>query len=78
MLEQFLEHLLDMLDMFLHRFGVDQDVVEVGNTKIIKIFPQCAIDVQLERSGGVRQSKRHDKIFKTTIARPKLSLPFLA
>src|ERR1700735_543250 len=78
MLEQLLEHLSDVFDMFLHGFGVDQDVVEVGNTKVIKIFPQCAIDIRLERSGSVRQSKRHDKVFKMTIARPKSSLPFFA
>src|SRR6202041_517464 len=76
MLEQLLEHLSDMLDMFLHGFGVDQDVVEVGNTKVIKIFLQCAVDIRLERSRGVRQSKRHDKVLKMTIARPKGSFPF--
>ena len=76
MLEQLPEHLPDMLDMFLHRFGVDQDVVEVGNAKVIEIFLQCAIDIQLERSRSIRQSKRHDKVFKMTIARPKRSLPF--
>src|ERR1700683_1561761 len=77
MLEQLLKHLPDMLDMFLCRFRVDQDVVEVGNTEIIEVFSQCAIDIRLERSGSVRKSKRHDEILKMTIARPKCSLPFL-
>lgn len=67
--------------MYLVFFGggeVDQDVVDEGNTKDIKVFAEDVVDEALEGPRGIGETKGHDKVLKRTIMSSEGSLPFLA
>ena len=50
---QLLQYALDMDFMLSFDLTIDQDVIEVHSTEVIKIFLQSVIDVILERGWAV-------------------------
>ena len=50
---QLLQYALDMDFMLSFNLTIDQDVIEVHGTEVVKIFPQGVIDVILERGWAV-------------------------
>ncbi len=79
MLPQLVQHLLNGLYMlFAFVFGVDEDVIEVHYDKNVKLLCQDLVDITLKYGRCVNQSKRHDLIFKMTIAGPEDRFLFIA
>ncbi len=54
--------------LFAFALGVDENVIEIYYYKNVELFCQDLVDVALKRGWRVGQSKRHDLIFKVTIA----------
>ena len=64
--------------MFLLRFGVDQDIVEVSCTGLIQKVVKEVVDIVLERGRGVAESEQHDQRFKESEARDEGRFPFVS
>jgi len=60
--------LADVENVFFEGVGIDEDVIEIGDSKLIEELMDDIIDVRLERTWGVAKTKRHDEIFEVTIA----------
>jgi hypothetical protein len=54
-----LEHLLEMLHMFLHGINIDENVVYVYDHKIIKPLSKDVIHECAKCGGCIGESKRH-------------------
>ena len=50
---QLLQYALNMDFMLSFDLTIDQDVIEVRSTEVVKIFPQGVIDVILERGWAI-------------------------
>ncbi len=73
------QHSLNGLYMlFALALGVDEDVIEVYYHENVELHYQDLVDVTLKRGWCVGQSKKHDLIFKVTIAGPEGRLLFIA
>ncbi len=64
--------------LFVFAVSVDEDVIEVQYNENVEIICKDLIDVTLKRGWCVGQSKRHDLIFKVTIAGLEGRLLFIA
>ncbi len=64
--------------LFSFVFDRDEDVVKVHYHKNVKLFCQDLIDISLERSGCVGQSKRHYLVLEMVIISPKGYFPLIA
>ncbi len=79
MLLQLLQHLLNGFHtLFAFGFGIDEDVIEVYYHENVKLLCQDLVDITLEGSWYIGQSKRHHLILKMAIAGPKDCLLFVA
>ncbi len=79
MLPQLVQHLSNGLYvLFAFVLGVDEDVIEIHYNKNVDLFCQDLVDITLKRGRRVGQSKRHDLIFKVTIAGFEGRLLFVA
>ncbi len=79
MLPQLVQHLLNSLYvLFAFILGIDKDVIEVHYNKNVELLCQDLVDIALIYGRCVSQSKKHDLIFKVTIAGPKGRLLFVA
>ncbi len=56
-----MEHLPEMLHMFLHGIAIDQNVVYVYNHKVIKLFPKNVIHECAKCGECISESERHHK-----------------
>ena len=54
--------------LFIIAFDIDKDVIEVHYHKNVKFFCQDLVDIALERSQYVGQSKKHYLVLKMAIA----------
>ena len=64
--------------LLIFAFGVDKDVIEVHYHKNVELFCQDLIDIALEHSQCISQSKRYHLVFKMTITASKGRFPFIA
>ncbi len=64
--------------LFAFILGVNEDIIKVHYAKNVELLYQDLIDIALEFSQCVGQSKRHDLIFKVTIVGPEGRFPFIA
>lgn len=55
-------------------FNINQDIIQIKNNKDIKLFSKNIVNVSLEASWNVRQTKKHHLIFKVTIPNVKCCL----
>ena len=73
-----LHNMKHMVIVYFQCGGVNQDVVEVYNYKVIEPIVKQRIHGSLECGWGIRQSKRHNKEFIYTISRSACSFGFIA
>ncbi len=79
MLLKLLEHPLNGLYVFFaFAFDVDEDVIKVHYHKNVKFFYQDLIDIALECSRCVSQSKRYDLVLEVAIAGLEDRFPCIA
>jgi hypothetical protein len=71
------KNLFDMGNVLLKSFRENEDIIEENNTKQIEEIVEAIVGVGLERRGGIREAKGHDKIFVVTIASSESSFPFV-
>ena len=57
--------------LFTLALSVNEDVIKVHYYKNVKLFWQDLVDIALECSWSVCQSKRHDLVLNVVIASPK-------
>ena len=57
----------DVEDVFFKGIGINQDIIEIGDSKLVEELMDDIVDVGLERTGGVAKTKRHDEVFEVTI-----------
>ena len=67
-----------MKNVFLEGVWIDENVIHVGNSEMIKTLMNDVIDVWLEHTRGTSETKRHDKIFEVTITDMESSLELIA
>ena len=67
-----------LLHILFFACNVNQNVIEVHNNKNIKFFYQDIIDIALESSRCISQSKIHHLILKMVIIDSKNCLLFIA
>ena len=75
---QLLQYTLDMNFMLSFNLTIDQNVIKVHSTEVVKIFLQSVIDVILKRGWAVAQAKRHDEILKKAEMSTECSQGFIA
>jgi len=59
-LTQLLQNELNMNFMFKFIIQINQDVIQINNTKLIQMFAKSIIDVLLKQDRLVTQIKEHD------------------
>ncbi len=59
-------------------FGIDEGIIEVHYHKNVELLYQDLIDIALERSRYIGQSKKHHLVFEMAIAGPEGCFPFIA
>lgn len=64
---QLLEDLVNVADVLLARFRVDQDVIQVDYVGNVNKTSQCAINIRLERYQGIRKPKRDYYILEVAV-----------
>ncbi len=64
--------------LFAFAFGVDEDVIEIYYYKNIKLFCQDLVDIILEDSQCIGQSKRHHLVFEMVIVGSESRFSFIA
>ena len=67
-----------MLDMLFKSIGIDENIVEELDAEFVEIFTEHEVDISLKCCRGVGESKRHDEIFKVTIACSECCFPLFA
>jgi hypothetical protein len=72
------QDLLDVFDVILSGFAVDQDVVQIDDDGNVQEFTEDFVHELLKRSGGVCQAEWHDQIFEETVTRSESGLPFFS
>jgi len=75
---EFLEYLADLFLVLFQCTGVDQDVVDITNTKNIEIFTESIIHESLGSGGSISKPKGHDKKFKQPVSSSKSGFSFVA
>src|SRR5829696_982631 len=73
LLEEF-QDLLDMFDVVLLIFTVDQDVVNVDNDSNVEEGSKNILDQRLKGSWGIGESKRHNLVLVVAISSAKCCL----
>ena len=58
-------------------FGIDKNIIQINNEKDIELLSQDFIDIALEASWHVGQTKRHYLILKMTVSSLKSRLLFV-
>ena len=56
---------------------VNQNVIYVYNTKLVKVFSEHIIDEGLERQRSIGKSKGHDKVFEEAVTGSEGSFPLV-
>ena len=71
-----LHHTKHMVIVYFQCGGINQDVIEVYNHKVIEPVVKQRIHSSLECGGSISQSKRHHKKFIYTISRSECSFGY--
>ncbi len=59
-------------------FNIDENIIKVYYHKNVELLHQDLIDIALEYSRYIDQSKKHDLVFEVTIVDLEGRLPFIA
>ena len=57
--------------MFFLGAGEDEDIIKVDYAEDVNVATERTVDVGLEGSGGISQTKGHDEVFVVPVARAK-------
>ena len=68
--------------MLFFRVGKNKDIVKVDYVEDVNVATERTVDISLEASGGIGQTKRHNEIFIVPIVctegcLPLVSFPYL-
>lgn len=58
-------------------FNIDKNVIQVDNNKNIKLLSQNLINIALEASQSIKETKKHDLILEIAISHLKDRLSFV-
>ena len=67
-----------MKNVFFKGIGIDEDVIHVCDSELIKTFADDLVDVGLERPGSIGKAERHDAVFEVTITSVKSRFVFVS
>lgn len=59
-------------------FDIDQDILQVYNHKNIKLLGKNIIDITLQASRSIRESKKYELVLKVAMLSPKIYLLSIA
>ena len=65
------------LILFL-RTGENKNIVKVDYTKDVNVATKRTVDIGLEGSRGISQTKGHHKVFEVAVSRTKGRLPLVS
>ena len=74
MIPESLQNNAEVFGVLLLGLGVDKDVVNEHNYKLIQLWHEHGIHQIHEVGSSIGETKRHDKIFKKTTSRGESSL----
>ena len=76
---QFFENLLSSINVgFAWVLGIDKDIIWINNNKNIKFFDQDLIDITLETSRCIEESKRYYLVLEVAVLSLKDLFLFIA
>ncbi len=64
--------------LFALALSINEDVIKIHNHKNVELLCQDLVDITLECSWYIGQTKRHDLVLEVTIAGSESRLPFIA
>ena len=67
-----------MLLMFFFGAGENENIVKVDYTEDVNVATERTVNVGLEGSGGISQTKGHHKVFEVAISRAKGRIPLVS
>ena len=67
-----------MLLMFFLRAGEHKDIIKVDYTEDVNVATERMVNISLEASGGIGQTKRHNEIFVVPIVYTEGYLPLVS
>jgi len=73
-----LQHLVDLLLVFLQGVAIDEDVIKEGSEEVVKELVEYIIDQGLEVGWRIGKAEWHYQRFKKTIPCPEGCFPFLS
>lgn len=76
--EESLKNLADMLDVFNHGLGEDEDVIQVHKHELVKEVAQHIVNQSLENSWSISNSKRHEPVLIMSIGSVEHCLPLVS
>ncbi len=76
-LQEPMEDLTDMLDVFCLTLGKDEDIIQVDKHKSAQHISKHVIDETLKNGRWVRQAKRHNQVLKMSQGGVESRLPFV-
>ena len=76
--EETFEDLTHVLNVLFKGIRENQDIIEVDNAELINEFAEDVIDIRLEGAGCAVETKRHDQVFKLSVAGSESGFVFFA
>ena len=67
-----------MLVVFFEGIGVNEDVVDISDGKLVQIQTKCGVDIGLKGCGRICQPEWHDAVLEMAIAGPECGFPLVA
>ncbi len=74
---KFVKNKSNILFIFLHVLGKNEDAIDVKNNKVIQVFMENIIHQVLKDYKGISKAKRHHHIFKMVRTNSKNNFPFI-
>ena len=67
-----------MLLMFFLRAREDKDIIKVDYAEDVNVATERTVDISLEASGGISQTKGYNEIFVVAVSRSKGRFPLVS